>query len=379
MFMAAVGWIRGPRLPVPPSFLVTATLFSAWAMVSTAASWDDTAVIESTKVAAWLVFIVPGLVALLRDRRYMNSLLLGWAAGVAVFVVVGAMRLVQGRPVLDQTATGDGTVGVLYGVNRNGVNMRTVFILPFLLGGVGAMLMRWVRWPLLALAGVWLVNSGGRSGLLGLAVAGISYSALQPGVARRVRVILLALIIGIAAFTWIQSSEGQATTSTDRLTSLFRGERTDADDARELLMRKAWHLASENPAFGVGFGRFEGTYHPVIEEARNIRVRSLALEYSEHNTYAKILAETGFAGMLIFLSMIGSLMVNGAKRVHDRNTRLATAGLAGVMFVVFFHSAFSTLIYFPMTILLACISAADVPPEGEPARAPDPEPAGANG
>lgn len=350
ILLAALGWVSEPGSSSMKRYLLWAFLLSLWILVSGIAAWGDSIFVEAT-VAARLLLIVPGLALLLRNRTHLHGLLFGIGVAVARFVVVATGRLVKGQPVLD-VIRGDPT-GFLLQTNRNAVNAAVLLLVPFLLIGVRPFRHRFIRWPLLGLSAAWLINSGGRAGLVGLAVVLIVVGMLQPSSSRRLRASLFVVLVGAFGFTWIQTVGGQAAVSTDRLVDLLRGHRTPSDEARELILRKAWDLALQNPAFGVGFENFEGTYSSIAEDASSARVRDIVINRSEHNTYAAFLAETGFPGLVAFLGFLGTLLVIGIRNLGDRFSQAAACAFAGNMFVMFFQSAFGTRFYLAIVLLLA--------------------------
>lgn len=350
--LALVGWRTGV-VDEFRRYFGWASLFAIWLVVSSIAAWQQHSLQQGLRLVSWFVFIIPGLAWLLKEARNRTALLLGLAAGASVFVVAGSIRLVRGHSVLDVV---DGkTLGKILDVNRNAVNMRVLLVLPFALAGLVFFKKWWLRWPFVGLSAVWLVNSGGRSGLAGIFVIAVVYALLQPSAPRRFRVILGVLLAGSTAFAWIQGAGGQASVSTERLIDVIKGERTEADEARELILRKAWDLGSDHPFFGVGLQRFETTYSPAIEKASTRRVRQIALEYSEHNTYAEVLGETGFPGLFLLLFLIGALVASGVESMRYRPVRAATCALCGLAFVVFFHSAMSVLLFLPIAMLLGTV------------------------
>ena len=359
--LAVLGWARRPRIGGLKSYVPWAAALGFWAVLSAVGAWRPSSVRGAVATAVWIVVIVPGLASLLRDRKNLNALLFGWTAAASVFVVVGGVRLLRGQPVLDVIqldVTKRLEQGVILGVDRNAVNVHLLFIVPFLLAAVGPRPLRIVRWPLLGLSVLWLVYSGGRSGLAGLAVMALLFGMFQPGTSKRIRLVLAALFTGVLLFTFIQSAGGRASTSTERFTDLVRGKRSDGDEVRKLLLLKAWNLALEQPFFGIGFDRFETTYHPVVETASNSRVRKIVDLLTEHNTYAQVMGEMGFVGLFFFVGMFWSLLRLGLRNRGDPVTRTATCGFAVVAFVVFFQSALGVTIFYPMAVVLGASAAA---------------------
>jgi O-antigen ligase len=166
----------------------------------------------------------------------------------------------------------------------------------------------------------------------------------------------MTVLVGFLAFSAIQAAGGQATESTNRLLNYVRGERTASDEARELLLRKAWHLAVEHPAFGVGLGKYEETYHPVVEDTSNRVARSIALRFEEHNTFAAVMAETGFIGLLLLVGLCTSLLAMGIRLRQHRSVRAATVSFVALIFAAFFHNVSGPRLFIPVALLLAAVA-----------------------
>lgn len=360
--VAALGW----RIGLPDHASMRRYLFwgiglGLWVIVSGVASWKNHAMYQSVIFAIWVTFLIPGLASLIKVRSFRNWAIVGWGAGVAVYVTDAAIRSVRGGSVFD--TQGDRTVLHLLGENRNAVNLIVLVIVPFLVVGDGGRLLRWARLPLGGLIAWWVLQSGGRAGLLGLVVVLLVVGIAQPNLNRSTRNFLTFGLIAAIAFISLQGFGGGVTTSTNRLLKLIEGERTDPDSARILLLRKAWHLAVENPAFGIGSGEFEGFYHPVIEEARTHRIREIALTYQEHNTYAAVMAENGFPALILIIGLSGTLLHAGAKNLKVRSARAALAAFSGVVASIVFLNAGGPRLFLPMALLLGAAVAR--PPNDE--------------
>jgi O-antigen ligase len=157
----------------------------------------------------------------------------------------------------------------------------------------------------------------------------------------------------------MQEAGGQATESTDRLTKLFRGERTGSDEARDLLTRKAWRVALEHPLVGIGAGRFKGYYHPVVEEASKPSVRTTAIYAQGHNTYAETMASIGFPGALATFGMLLSTLIKGLSQTRLRDVRIATCTLCGSLFMIYFFSALGSLLFLSLALVLGTAEEAE--------------------
>jgi hypothetical protein len=348
--VATIGWRRMPAGVDVKRYLIAASLFSAWVVVSAIASWITPVMFDAAIDGLWMVFLIPGLASVMRWDAFRHAFVAGWAAGAGYFTLTAVYRYATGRSVFD---AGGGNDALINGEIRGGVNTVVLVIVPFLLMSDCGRYTRFFRWPLAASMMFWVVQSGGRSGFLGLGVALLVLALARPGASHRLRALIVIVLIGFVAMSLIQASGGQASESTGRLTALFRGERTDSDDARELLLRKAWHLAVEHPFFGVGLGRFQFVHHPVVDEAETPRAHEIALTYQEHNTFAGVMAETGYPGLFAFLAFCGVVTLASAKRIGDRRGRAAIASLAALFFTSAFHSSAGPRLFLPIALALA--------------------------
>ncbi len=351
-FLALAGWQRGGLLVAIPRYHAWAGLLGAWLLISAVASWRMTTVNDSWKIALWFVFVIPGLAAVLREQRLRYSLILGLAAGAAVYVVGAVYRWVLHRPVLDPGGTAG--FGSLMGVNRNAVNIVILFVLPFVLAGVGPRLLRIVRWPLLAGSVFLMVNSGGRTALVGMVIVGLVYVLLQGDLTRRVRTFAAGALVASILIVAVQSTGGSALVGANRLFDLLHGETSTSDTTRHLLLQKSWQLGEEHPAFGVGYNNFIGAPATVLLTATNEYAFVQSIVNDEHNTFAQFLAETGFPGLVFFIGVLlaAALYAWRVRRRHEVRALLAAS--AGIAVSIAFHNAVSTAIYIPLTLLLAC-------------------------
>jgi O-antigen ligase len=86
------------------------------------------------------------------------------------------------------------------------------------------------------------------------------------------------------------------------------------EDIRVRLWRQAWEQWLASPTLGVGPGGFHGEADLVA-----------------HNTYLSMLAETGFIGLLAFLSLPGFVVVRLVRlRSTEKGDSALIAGLAGL-------------------------------------------------
>lgn len=358
--IALIGWRRAVDSPPARYYLVAALLFGWWLVVSSIAAWTVGSPYDALGVIVWVCLLVPGIAHVVRDEMYRRPLILGLVGGATVYGVAVGYRLLLGRSVTDAVPEGQaGNVGLVLERNRNIVAMGAIVAAAIIMERPWTP-SQLVRWPLVALAGLTVAYSGGRSALVGLALFALLLGIFQPGVSRRLRRVLFAALVG-AVFVFVtQAIGGQAATSSDRLLDYFSdNEKSLGDKARELDGRKAWNLGLDHPFFGVGFGNYKGAYHPVLEEADGHDVRERLEVLSAHNTYGLVLAEHGFPGVLAFIGMFGTLAWAVVRRSYDRALRFVGSGVVAVFFMLTFDGLLGTVLYIPMALLLGTAIAAD--------------------
>jgi len=229
------------------------------------------------------------------------------------------------------------------GLNRNIAAATALIALPLLLSKDVPDVLRRVRWPLAGLSVTWIVLSRSRLVILAAAFGGLVWVLVQPNVAGKARKFVAAIVVALVVLLTIQEVGGDARIGLDRATAGFSSDKS-TNDVRRLLVRKAWHLAEENPAFGIGLGSFPGAYHPVLEEASSTKVRRQAINSYDHNGYAGMLAEAGFPAFLLLIGLFASLVRAGLSNRGSGSARVAfcsfaialvymtAASLPGIMF-----------------------------------------------
>lgn len=346
---ALIGWLRSRWLP--KGFVPVAGFLAFWSIVSAVAVWEYISLRRAVFFAIWLLVIVPGLSSLLGVPRLRNAFLTGFAGGVTLCVFIAATRLARGVSVFDQDI---GTENFLFGVNRNAVNVRVVILVPVLLAGIGPRYLNRLRWPILALCVLWMFSSGGRAGLLGLVFVLLVYGLLQPGAARRLRMayvlFLVALLISV-----LFAEFGAESRTLDRLTATLRGERTETDDTRSLLLKKANSLTADNPIFGVGYGKFRETHADVVETADTRRERDLASTLQAHNTYAEFMADLGLPGGTAFVALVLLMVGYGITGRHHLETRAWLCSFAGLMLLMLFATLRDASLYCTMAVVMGIV------------------------
>lgn len=228
----------------------------------------------------------------------------------------------------------------------------------------------------LALAGVgslplviFLTQS--RGAILALAGGGFAYFVFQG----RGRVKTLMTVLGIAAVLAIFAPSDVWTRIGNLKSATTSGDLRSANDSRSAeqrfeIWKVAWKVHEGFPITGVGWGAYPNAHsefsrRPGISEiARGAR--------DSHNTYLTLLAETGWIGFVIWMSMLALIVGNAIRAMrrvrpyapeyalHIRVVLLAllSFGLAG-MFGSFAHMSFLYL-HLALLIGLANVTNADV-------------------
>jgi O-antigen ligase len=131
------------------------------------------------------------------------------------------------------------------------------------------------------------------------------------------------------------------------------GNRTDSDEIRILLLKKAYALTWKHPLTGVGMGKVGGAYDPVIEHARNEHVRTDSLELPTHNIYVEMFAATGVLGGLLFLGIVTAPLALAIRYCANYQLRLIAAGFCAVIFTMFFSAFFEAILFMSSAVMLA--------------------------
>jgi O-antigen ligase len=98
------------------------------------------------------------------------------------------------------------------------------------------------------------------------------------------------------------------------------------NDPRIALWKAAVEKIREAPWLGYGFGR--GILRNVLPAELHDRVLT-----HPHNTFVGQWLETGFVGLVLFLSMLGALAWRYARCIRDRDGSLAMTGIVGISLI----------------------------------------------
>lgn len=272
---AGVWWIRHPHERVRPNPYI------AWSMISLA-TWASISTGAAVLREGSFSFEVRH-----HPVRYLDALLLFGVAAVSLrkprdylVIVIGLTAATTWRVVqAPETIYLDGDLGEVAAIG-----------LPLLIGALG-MLNRWAtRWPILLSIGHhgWLLLSIQSRGALVGGVAGTVALWLQSR--RRIWILLVSLpLLAATALFAVQSGLWS------RIRESVPGGKTfDSVKERLELWRLAWEITRDHPILGVGPGNY----------AELRRASTGGSAKSAHSNYLSILAELGFVGLLLYLSLL---------------------------------------------------------------------------
>lgn len=321
MAVALFGLLVEPgRFRLPP-FLLWLAAFLLWALVG----YDRTTypVIVRANLDAFVRLWLLALVAVnvLKSRPRIRFFLV-------FFVVLFVTHPVRGA-LFNNYMYGYNVAGRLVwtGIFNNPNDMAVLTLLPIgIAAGLASDPNRWIRLgarisvPLL-IGLIFMTQS--RGGLLALGLFGLL--AVFKAVSSRRRIQSLAVVAIVAVGSVVASPQG----AIDRMESLVNGliarDLSEVDEDNSALQRyTVWKVARqisrEHPLFGVGLRAYSQENQRV---AARSRLTKLAGGYRDaHSTYLSVLAETGFPGLFIFLSMILHTLLG------SRRARRKAAGVA---------------------------------------------------
>jgi O-antigen ligase len=299
-----------------------------------------------------------------RDRRWMTwAILAGFAAETGFTFLYG--RNLHGR------ATG--TIGQ---ANELGTYLAMFSVFALAMGfGVRNWAGRLLLWGLAVAGSVGVFMSVSRGALVAVAAGAIMVSARTS----RLLLVLVVLALGTSPL-WVPDYVKERVLSTV-------SESDDSDDtqleagteSRLNTWESILRIVEEHPLDGIGFAGLAEVL-PSIGEELGLRVKD-----SSHNTFLRLLAETGVAGLAAFLFVLWvclQLSFKGARLAASRFDRQIAVGLGG-MLVAFALSCWFGDRFFEVMIAgnfwVACALVEDAIQErtAVPPRVPAPAPRGA--
>jgi len=375
LIFGALGWWRGVTHPVLRSYLRWAVPWFVIGLLSVLMAPPRSIFADTTghtfdeSIARLLWFLlIPGIAVVLQNKDQFRALVRGLISGAAIFLLDALYRAMQGQSALNR-------LNELLQTHRGIVGLTVVWVVPIVLTA-SFVRMRWLtRYLYVAGTVYWLFASDGRAPILALGVVPLAFFMLKPSksgkpagprfAATAAAVFLIFFLASNVTISWAPALS--------RLSQVQGGNRTDSDEIRILLLKKAYTLTWKHPFTGVGFGRFAGTYDPIIDHARNEHVRDEALKLRAHNVYVETFAATGFLGGLLFIGTVLSPLALAIKYCWDRDLRAIAAGYCAIVFTMFFSADFAAVLYMAMAVLLAAtvrVARMGPPPLVAPAEEP---------
>ena len=285
---------RRSRILVPSStllmigFIVWATLTLLWAD-----NFSEGVTILQRYVLRLMLFMVL-IVNEIRTKRDLDGLMITLAiSGVLLVVVSGVTIILQGYS--------PGTRLQVLEVNENGLGISLLIALTGVLWWTirskknSSQLKKWLAFIFL-LVSIGLIGlSGSRGSAVSLGITFLAFLIWKP---TRPWGILGFLIVG---FVIIAAPIVFSTTI-----MRFLGETGETTlGGREILWNSGWQLIKDNLMLGVGIGNSPYQVIPYLANAGIISNRLLSLvEASLHNPVLVIWAETGFPGLLLYMSVL---------------------------------------------------------------------------
>jgi len=313
MIVALIGLVlQGERLRVPP-FLLFFGAFVAWCAVGSLGTEYPETVSKSLELL-WKVWLIAFVVVNSTRTREQQRIFL--------FVMLGAFALYPTRGAIfnylgGYTVWGRALWNHAY-ANPNDLAAFTLLQLGFAL----ALFIREPKgWPkLAALAGIVLLPvvvllTQSRGAFLALGVAGIVLVLQQK---RKGRALLAVLAVGIVAAiaapesAWVRFGGMLKLTSTE---TIAQADREGSAEQRFAILQVATDVYQAHPVSGVGWGAYAKAH--AVQAPESGLQRIAGGEKDAHNTYLRVLAETGTVGGLLYLAMLVSIVVR-AERVRRR-------------------------------------------------------------
>lgn len=276
----------GFRFRFPP-FLILHLLFHGWILLSNAFAFrpDHSWEFYSTYMVT-LPIVSVILFAAVRDLRTWKIIL--WTAAGSIGLIAAKVGLSSalkgGAHITDQI---DGFVG------DNNVFGLTVCLAVGALFGLRNTLPRWVRvffYPYITAAFLCIIFTKSRGAFLSMAIILLLSTLASKSPIRNT--------IFLVFFAWAGYSLVPATYF-DRMDTFENIEEDNSAMDRIYFWELSWNQALAHPLLGIGMDNHMSYNRNVTPEAIEGRKNHVA-----HSVYFQILAETGFVGLAMYLTMI---------------------------------------------------------------------------
>lgn len=354
MAMALAGCFLDAGRRRTPLYLACFALFTVWAIFASSHSPFPDLVAEQTMVLVKLVLIMFVAANAMRTKAQVRLFMVFFLACFALFPMRGAMfnyffygNTMQGRAIWN----------LLYG-NPNDLGSMALLQLSMAVALVGTEPRGWIRRA--ALLGIFMLpmlilmtqSRGVFLGLMIFAAIVITGQRHRVKLLFRLAVLALALALVAPASVWGRLGTLKNATSTTTLDQVDGAEGSARQ--RHEIWRVAFRMIEENPVTGVGLGAYEAMHEVMAVRAEfNPTARGAR---DTHSLYFNVLAETGYPGLALYLSMFVVILVptervrrkiRASMPARARQLLVLEAGLAGFMV----SSVFGSLPYLPHMLL----------------------------
>ena len=280
-------------------------LFVVWCSLGVLHSrWPDLVQEEVVNMGK-LALILIAAVNALRTRAQVRFFITFW---VVLYILYPLRGSFVNYFIAGYSTFGRALWNQIYG-NPNDLAALTLLQIGLACGLVATEPKGWVRrgaLVALVLNSLLVVMTQSRAGLLGLGVVGLLTIA---GSRRRLQAIVMMLVAGgvIAMVAppqvWDRLSGLKNVTDTSNLGAV---DPEGSAEERFAIWRTSWKIIGDYPVTGVGWG----TYHlmnNVYAPLDGSKGRRLGMK-DTHSTYFNTLAETGYPGFLMFMSLVGGVL-----------------------------------------------------------------------
>lgn len=308
--------------------LVSVWAYSTWALASGMWTVDtDATVYLLQSLAIALVFMVAFAVLPESLEQLTKTLQLMIACSVIVgLIAIGAFMGVLTFDLFVQGGRAQGVTG-----DPNFFANVQLVSLPIAIVLAGEARSRWSRLTLIIAAQVIIASvlvTLSRGGFL----SAIAQLLLLVGMRSRTlfrspRDKKLLLLVLAAGFAFVMSGETLRGDVTKRFESIFSPSEDDSGSAngsgREAIWAGARVSIAERPVLGLGYGAFAPVSNDLILRAPDADLTNFELKENGievHNVYLSTTAELGYPGLVLFCSMLASMLV-----LNSRTRRLARA------------------------------------------------------
>lgn len=307
-------WVRGRECALPDGLFWGAVgVFTAIACLSMLIARDIQASLVELATFGKILLVVCVIVDLIRTPDHLRALCYAVFIGAVTTVVLGTAAIYGGIEGAGENYLGgiEGGIMRFSGLHEN-PNRAAAMMCSALPLGVFSMrhaASRWVRLGfglgILVLVGA-IFATFSRSVIVALTLVLIGVGAHEMRSRRSFLILGVVLSVGVLLaprYYW------------DRIASLPTSLKDSTRDwsvyTRMLALSTAWEMFLNHPLTGVGLGNFIGS------SAYRLFVRIVV-----HNTYLEILVSTGIAGLVAFLTILGSGVrhaVAGARAAWTRH------------------------------------------------------------